>query len=359
MRFSRLWALGLAIVLCSPLAAPAPGSAQQSTPDQIYAALAKLPAPERLQRLIEGARKEGHLTLVHTWRGQEERDHVALFEKQYPFIKVDVPSLGSQDAVQNFVAEETVGRHITDVISVAVPDLDQVLQNNLAAHYITPATKAILPQYRRFLDPQGRWTPWYWSEHGMSYNTKMVPPDKAPKSWQDLCNPYFKGNVSYDPGETRFLAGLYSIFGDAGTEKLIKCIGANKPIVQRGHDDRMTLMLAGDHMMQGDNYMYQCAKAAKLKGAPCALVYSAPIIAFAGAAVISAHAQHPYAAALWVDWALSKESQDDVASIWRGPVTEKHPFLPATVKLVPYNLVPAAEIDRLQGYWHKYIVEKS
>jgi hypothetical protein len=30
--------------------------------------------------------------------------------------------------------------------------------------------------------------------------------------------------------------------------RLLECIGRNDPIVQRGHTQRMELMLAGDHM---------------------------------------------------------------------------------------------------------------
>lgn len=327
-----------------------------TTAERIYAALAKLSPDQRRREIEDGARREGSIAIVHTYRGKEARDHIALFEKQYPWLHVDESDIGSQDAAERLVAEETAGRHLTDVVNLAIPDLTTLLADNMLARYPTPATDAILPQYRRFIDPQHRWTPWEFSEHGISYNTKLVPPDKAPRQWSDLCNPAFRGSVSFDPGETRFLVGLYTMLGDAGTQNLLKCIGENKPIIERGHEQRMDLMLAGDHMVQGDNYLFLGVEAKqKDPSTPFGIVYGAPILAWADAWVINRNALHPYAAALFVDWTLSQASQDYVASLLRGPLTEKHPFLPEDTKLVEFNVVPQSVVDKLQGYWTKYI----
>jgi len=103
------------------------------------------------------------------------------------------------------------------------------------------------PAAQGFLDKENRWLPWYWSEHGISYNTNLIPPDRAPKDWQDLCNPAYKGQVSFDPPETRFMVGLYILMGEEKFRGWLKCMGENQPIIQRGHTQRMNLMLAGDH----------------------------------------------------------------------------------------------------------------
>jgi iron(III) transport system substrate-binding protein len=354
-RFHRL---ALFAVVASALAVAAPVSAAQSPDEMLYERLARLPAAARQHQLEEGARKEGAVVIVHTFRGKEARDHIALFQKRYPWLKIQESDIGSQDAAERLYAEETAGRHLTDVVNLAVPDLVDLLRNAILARYPTPATSALLPQYRHFLDPQNRWTPWEFSEHGISYNTNVISPDRAPKGWFDLCNPALKGTVSYDPGETRFLVGLWTMLGDAGTQKLLACIGQNQPIVQRGHDQRMQLMLAGDHGVQGDNYFFAGVAAKRANpAAPFAYVTTAPILGFADAMVINKNAPHPYAAALFADWSLSKDSQDYVASLLRGPLTEKHPYLPAGVKLVTFGLVQKDVVDRLQGWWSQYVVK--
>ena len=346
----------LAAVICVPASA----IAQNSAPEKIYAELAALPVAERAKKIEDGARAEGKLVMIHTMRGNLSADHVELFRKRYPFIKVALEGdIGSQDAAERLYTEETAGRHLTDVINVALPDLTALNAKNMLARFVSPGTSAILPVYQGFIDPQGRWTPWYWSEHGLSYNTNLVPKDKAPKGWDDLCNPFFKGNASYDPAEDRYLAGLYAMLGEQGAVRLIKCIGENEPIIQRGHAQRMELMLAGDHMMQGDNYLYQGVLIKrKNPSAPYAVVTSAAAFGFAGVAAINRNAQHPYAAALWTDWSLTPESQAYVAHLLRGPVALKHPFFPDDMKLVTYVDAPADVMDRLMGAWNTYVAKR-
>ena len=229
----------------------------------------------------------------------------------------------------------------------------------MLARFTTPAVAAILPPYKGFIDKDGRSTPWYWSEHGISYNSNLVPKNNIPTKWMDLCNPFFKGSVSFDPAEDRYLAGLYAIMGENETHKLLRCIGANEPIIQRGHTQRIELMLAGDHMVQGDNYLYHgVAVQRKTPSAPYAIVYSAPAFGFAGVSSINKNAVHPYAAALWTEWTLSDESQKFVATLLRGPIALKHPVLPESMKIVTYNDAPADVMKRLLAAWNQYVAKR-
>jgi iron(III) transport system substrate-binding protein len=355
----RLTRVSLA-VLAAGLLPSAAASAQTSPVDRLYAELARLPAAERQKRLEDGARKEGKLVLIHTMRGNLSIDHVALFKKRYPFLTIELEGdIGSGDAAERLYAEETAGRHFTDVVNVALPDMTTLTGKDMVARFETPAIKAVLPPYQGFIDPEGRWTPWYWSEHGMSYNSSLVPKDQVPTGWNDLCNPFFKGGVSFDPAEDRYLSGLYAMLGEAGSEKLLKCIGDNDPIIQRGHTQRIELMLAGDHMLQGDNYLYHGISVQKKNpGAAYAIVYSAPAIGFGGVAAINKNATHPYAAALWTDWTLTEESQTFVAVLLRGPVALKHPYLPDSMKIITYNDAPPDVAKRLLGYWNKYVSKR-
>jgi iron(III) transport system substrate-binding protein len=357
----RLAAMMVAAAMPVASAALAQGAPDElSKAERIYAELATLPPAERSRRIEQGARQEGKLVLVHTLRGALGAGHVDLFHRRYPFLALDVAGeIGSQDAAERLLAEETAGRHLTDEIVTAVMDLDELLRRHLVARYPTPAVAAVLPQYRAFIDRENRWIPWFWSEHGISYNTSLVPNEMAPRQWTDLCNPFFRGSVSYDPAENRFLSGLNSMLGEEGTRRLLECIGRNDPIVQRGHTQRMELMLAGDHMVQGDNYLYQgVAMQRKNPAAAFAIVYSAPILATNDVAAINRNAPNPYAAALFADWTLSAESQSYLAKELRGPVALKHPFLPDNVRLVD-NIDPPREVmDRLLGYWYRYVERK-
>jgi iron(III) transport system substrate-binding protein len=337
-------------------------AAQDLSPvEKIYAELAKMPPAERQKRLEDGAKKEGKLSVVHTLRGELGNGHLALFQKRYPFVKMDSSvDIGSQDAAERLVAEESVGRHLTDIITGGLPDFSEPLRRNFLARYDTPAMSAILPQYRRFEDPENRWMIFYWSEHGISYNPKLVPAGKEPKQWMDLCDPVFKGSVSFDPAEARYLSGIYAIFGSLEkTEAFLKCIGANDPIIQRGHSQRIELMVAGDHMVQGDNYLYHGLTIQKKNPqAPYAIVYTAPMMAMMGVGGINRNAPNPYAAALFADWTITEESQTYLAGQYRGPVTIKHPYLPDSVTLVDNNDPPKEIADKLMAMWMTYIEKR-
>jgi iron(III) transport system substrate-binding protein len=353
----RLTAM-VAAVLCAPSSARAQDApARLSAVEKIYAELAALPNPERSKRIEQGARQEGKLVLIHTLRGPLGAGHVELFHRRYPFLALDVAGeVGSQDAAERLLAEETAGRHLTDAIVTAVMDLHELIRRDQVARYPTPAVEAILPRYRAFIDPHNRWIPWFWSEHGISYNTRLVPPEQAPKRWSDLCNPFFRGSVSFDPAENRFLSGLNAMLGEAATLRLLACIGGNDPIIQRGHTQRMELMLAGDHMVQGDNYLYHgVTMQRKNPAAPYAIVYSAPILATNDVAAINRNAPNPYAAALFADWTLSAESQGYLAGQLRGPVGLRHPYLPDNVELIDNVDPPQDVMDRLLGAWYRYV----
>jgi iron(III) transport system substrate-binding protein len=354
--------LKMIVLTCVVLALCAADGRSATAPqaaDRLYAELAKLKPEQRDKRVEEGARKEGKLNFIHTFRGKLARDHVRLFEKRYPFVKVEMADMGSQDAAERLIAEETAGRHLTDILSLAVPDLPVILKQNLLAQYPTPATQRVPKQFQGFLDKQSRWVPYYWSEHGISYNTNLIPAEKAPKSWDDLCNPAYKGQVSFDPPETRFMVGLYVMMGEDKFQNWLKCMGQNQPIIQRGHTQRMNLMLSGDHAIQGDNFLYVGAEEKKKDPkTPYAIVYSAPILAYAGVMVINKNTQNPHASALFNDWTLSEESQKYVAEEFRGPLVGKHPYLPDNIKVVTFGYISDEIVDRLHNYWNQYIGKK-
>jgi iron(III) transport system substrate-binding protein len=323
--------------------------------EEIYAQLAKLPPQERAKKIEDGARAEGTFVIVSGFSGPPGRNHIALFEKRYPFLKVERTERGAEDSIELFMIESTAGRHLTDVFTASVASAGPALRADLSAHYPTPATDKVLPELREFLDPQHRWVPYIWSEHGISYNTNMLTPAEAPKSWGDLCDPRFKGTVSFDPLEIRFLAGLKVMMGEEKLKSWLECMGKNKPIIQRGHTTRLNLMIAGDHAVQGDNYLYDCIEQHRRNNAPCAAVFSTPIIGYGNGMYINKDAPHPYAAALYLDWALSDESQKYVRGVGRNPMTMTSASLPEKLNIVTYTYPEDDEKDRLESYWRKYM----
>jgi ABC-type Fe3+ transport system substrate-binding protein len=335
------------------------GAAAATANEQLYAGMAKLPAAERSKKIEEGAAKEGTVVVIPAFSGPLSVKMVDLFAKQFPKVKVAASDMTTEAGVERLVTEETAGRHLTDVIGATLPDINILLRKDLIARYPTPATDAILPRYRSFIDPENRWTPWYWSEHGISYNPTMLTAETAPKSYDDLCDPRFKKAVSYEPGETKWLVGMYLFFGEDKFNKWLECVGKNEPIIMKGHDLRLSLMIQGDHAVQGDNFLYSgMAQVRKNPKTPFAIDFNAPIMARAGVNVINTNAAHPYGAALWADWHLSDVNQKFVYDEMRGPLAAPHPYLKDDSPLYTFGLVPEEINAKVNDAWKKYLNRK-
>jgi iron(III) transport system substrate-binding protein len=337
----------------------APASA--ATPvETLYAELAKLPPEERNKKILEGVAKESGLVTSPNFKGSVGKRHTDFFRKRYPNIKLETLDMPTEAVTERVLAEETADRHLTDVLGVTVPDMNVLLRKDMVARYPTPATASILPRYKNFLDPENRWTPWYWSEHGVSYNSALMKAADAPKSYEDLCDARFKGQVSYEPGETKWLIGMYLFFGEEKFKNWLGCIAKNEPVIMKGHTLRMELMLNGDHMIQGDNFLYTgaAANAKNPKKAPFAIVNTAPVTVFAGVSAINTNTTRPYGSALWTDWQLTEESQKVIYDEFRGPLAMKHPFITDDTELFIYGLVPEEVNAKANEIWKQTIGAK-
>ena len=300
---------------------PAPRSRCAQSAEKIYEELAALPAAERQKRLEDGARKEGRLVLIHTMRGKPEHQSRRAVPKRYPFLNVSLEGdIGSQDAAERLYAEETAGRHLTDLINVALPDLTTLTAKDMIARFPMPAIDKVLPPYQG-IHRHGRPLDAVVLErarHLVQFESRAEGQGADRHGWISAIRSSRAACRSI-PAEERYLSGLYAIMGEEADPQAARCVGANDPIIQRGHTQRIELMLAGDHMVQGDNYLYHgISVKRKNPSAPYAISYSVPVMGFAGVAAINKNTTRPHAAALWTDWTLSEESQKYVATLLRG-----------------------------------------
>lgn len=356
--FTRTFATALLVAAAIACAAGAASAAETLTPvEGRFAELAKLPAAERTAALVEAAKKEGKLVMLPIMQSRIGHNHTQLFAKQAPFLKLEYMDIGSDEMAERFLVEETAGRHLTDLVSLSIPDMYHIVTKKLTARNQTPATDAILPAYASFKHPEHLWVPAYWKEHGISYNPNMLKAEEAPKTWMDLCKPEYKGMASYEVAHNPWAVGMYFVFGkdEKKLEEFFACVGRNEPILVNGHTSRLTLMLAGDHSIQGENALYNgtVANMKNPKKAPFKGVYTAEVLAYASVMSIGKHAPNPMAAALYADWVLSQESQEFIAKEYRSPITLPHPYMPPEAMIVNVPYVADATSDRIMALWTK------
>ena len=154
--------------------------------------VAIMKSPDRQKILIEGARKEGKLTWYTTLIvDQVARPVKEAFEKEYPFIQTELFRGNSERVVQKILAEYQAKRYDVDIVDGTVSPV-MVKRAGLLQRFSSP----FLSEYPAELkDPQGFWATMNVYFFAVGYNTRMVKPNEVPKTYEDLLNPRWKGQM--------------------------------------------------------------------------------------------------------------------------------------------------------------------
>ena len=149
-------------------------------------------APDREQMILDGARKEGQVVLYSAAIvNQALRPLAEAFMKTYPFVKMTFWRGDTEEIVAKLSAEARAGNVVADVAEgTGVGDL--AVGAGLTQPYYTPMVEALPEHYR---DPRSHWTSTRISYFSIAYNTRLVPPDQAPKSYDDLTRSALAGQA--------------------------------------------------------------------------------------------------------------------------------------------------------------------
>src|SRR5262245_55075484 len=208
--------------------------------------------PDREQKLIEGARKEGQVVFYSAMIvNQALRPIADKFGKKYPFIKMTYWRADSEDIAQKASAEVRAGNVVGDVLEGTGVG-EQAVQAGLLVPYVTPAMAAYPPQYS---DPSNMWTPTRLSYYSIAYNTRQVPEDQVPKSYEDLLDPRWKSKMAWRIGSASgtplFLTNLRLAWGEEKARAYFEKLKDQK-IVNFGSGSARTLVdrvIAGEYLI--------------------------------------------------------------------------------------------------------------
>ena len=142
------------------------------------------------------------------------------FEKKYPDIKMDYYFAGTGKVITKIATEAKSGQVAADVIWVGDPaDYIGFKKLGILEKYESPEAKNI---EKVFIDPEGYYTGARMMNMGIAYNTTKVTKEEAPKNWNDLLDPKWKGQiVMTDPGTagtTKYAVGALMASKDYGPE---------------------------------------------------------------------------------------------------------------------------------------------
>ena len=319
-----------ALVLAGAAAAQA---ALAQTPTRgPMAELAQYEGADRQQRLIDGAKKEGNLSIYTSAQSDDMGALVAGYEKKFG-VKVSVWRAGSEKVLQRAVSEARANRHTVDVVETNGPELESLHREKVFQAIKSVHHRNLLPAAIR---PHGEWVGTRLNVFVQAYNTKAVKKEELPKTWDDLLNPRWKGRLGIEAEDQDWLSGVVAELGEARGVKLFKdIVAANGMSVRKGHTLLAQLVVSGEVPFALTVYNYK-AEQFKEKGAPIDwLTIGMPIARPNGVGVARA-APNPHAALLFYDYEISEEGQKILASRDFVPTNTKieHAFSKTGMKVI-------------------------
>ena len=314
------------------LAAAQPVHAQIK-PNATAADVALYSAPDRLQKLVEGAKKEGELDLYTSAQADDIGAVAAAYEKKYG-IRVSMWRSSSEKVLQRAVTEARAGRHTMDVAETNGPEMESMHREKILQRVVSPHLADLIPPARF---PHGEWVATRMNVFVQAYNTREVKKAELPRTWEDLSDPRWKGRLGIEQEDADWLAGMMGELGEAKATKLFREIVAkNGMSVRKGHTLLTNLVVSGEVPLALTVYNYK-AEQLKRKGAPIDWFALGTAIARPNGVGVARAAPHPHAAVLFYDFEISEEGQRILA---------QRDFVPTNRKVdTPLNKLPLKFVD--------------
>ncbi|MEK6710041.1 MAG: extracellular solute-binding protein [Nitrospinota bacterium] len=252
------------------------------------------------------ARREGKV-VWYTAGALPVAERIAkLFEQAHPGIKVEVHRSGSERILQRLMQEVGAGIKNCDVFN-----------SSDAGHYVLLKKRGLLAEYtppgmerfpQSFRDPDGMAQGWRAFPVVIPYNTKLLSPGEAPKSWKDLLDPKWKGKlVTAHPAYSGTIVSQILALANLYGWDYWKHLAQQKPLLVQSVFDPGQVVASGERALGingAEYFLYTQQK----KGNPIGIVYpqdGVPLIISSTA--ITNFAPHPNAAKLFTDFIFTRE----------------------------------------------------
>jgi iron(III) transport system substrate-binding protein len=265
------------------------------------------------------------------------RPLAAAFERKYG-IKVSYWRGDSQAAALRLAMEHNAARMQADVWSTA-SGIGALIDGGLIERFAIDNAAALGSEFR---DPGGYWVATNMIVIGAAVNTGLVAEREAPRSFEDLLAPRWRGQMVWKPND---ITGAWGFIGNVlttmGEERGLGFLRKLAPqnIAPIGASTRAILdgVIGGEHALVLGVSAHN-TEISRKAGAPVAWLPLDRAWATPHAIGVTSGAPHPNAARLLVDFAVSREGQE----IFRGAG-----YLPARPDVPPLS---AAVSPQLAGF---------
>jgi iron(III) transport system substrate-binding protein len=261
----------------------------------------RLKGKEREQKLSEGAKQEGKVVVYSFTAVDQLKPLLDEFQKKYPFIKTEHYRANATGVFNKFSTEARAGQTLADIIDISAGEAHTLLQMGLIDAYLSPSREGIP---KDFMDEKGYWTAHYHFVVALGFNTQQIKPAEAPRSYEDLANPKWKGRFSLDPADQDLFGALLIYWGKEKALDYFRNLAKLEPRMVSGHTQQANLVGAGEIQMAPWLYGYRPLQL-KDAGAPVETRLFDPVLSNPAYLLLTKNSPHPHTAALFIDWALS------------------------------------------------------
>src|SRR5262245_59089950 len=276
--------------------ATAPLSAQAATAEDLLAQINKLAPAERQKRLEEGAKKEGNVVVYSNHGLETSRANAQGSTTKYPLIKGERTRLQGAKGLDRILLEHRVGKLTADVVGVDFDNIGELVKAGVLGRYDSPEKKYYSNQ---FWDKDGRWYVGEYTLVVIGYNTNLVKTAEATKSYADLLNPKWKGDISIDTEPEQAVFAWLLEWGDEKTAEYMKALMRNGTVARRGHTLQVQLLCSGEIKIAAEVYPLRVAQMKRAKKCPVDMVSPNPTAGSLGSRPGSHQsASHPHGGAL-------------------------------------------------------------
>ena len=237
------------------------------------------------------------------------------FSAKHPEVKIDFQSAGAGKLMAKLAAERESGKILADILWTSeVPDFYQMKSRGQLHAYTPKEIKSLinpLPEY------DGSFTAVRLGTLGIAYNTRKIK--EAPKSWDDLKKPEFKGAFGIaNPALSGTAYLSVALLSEAFGWQYFEALRANGAKMGKGSGQVVDDTASGD--LVGSLGVDYIVLDKVDKGATLALAFPKEMLVLPSPIAIIKGTPNLSAAQKFVDYVLSKDGQQIVANEGTLPV---------------------------------------
>lgn len=251
---------------------------------------------------------------------QVVRPLVETFREKYG-IEVKYTESGDSATVLKLTSQARAGKMEADLFDspgTSIPPLGK-------AGLIEPFSPDSMAKYDSMFKPESKlYSGIYALYLTTNYNTDLVKADEAPKTYEDLLDPKWKGKIVWTDtrgisGPPGFIGNILKAMGDEKGMAYLKEL-AKQGIVRDPGNQRVILdkVISGQYALGLMTYNHH-AVISQAKGAPVAWVKMEPLVANLGVIALVKNAPHPNAAKLFLEFMFSDDGQKIIAAAGYPP----------------------------------------